>query len=163
MTHEPDGPWYYQQVALGLNYRMTDIQAALGLSQMRHLDEWVAKRHAIAARYDRALAKLPFTRPVNAADSYSAWHLYPVLVDDGAPIRRKELLENLRSDGIGANVHYIPVPSQPYYRDLGSRPEDFPISESYYRRAISLPIFASLTEAQQDYVVERLHAYCRPA
>ena len=162
MTHDADGSWYYQQVALGFNYRMTDIQAALGLSQLRHLDDWVARRHAIAARYDRALAELPLTRPVNAADSYSAWHLYPVLLDEDAPIERKELLERLRSDGIGVNVHYIPVPSQPYYRQLGARPEDFPISESYYKRAISLPMFSSLTDAQQDYVVERLNVYCRP-
>jgi UDP-4-amino-4,6-dideoxy-N-acetyl-beta-L-altrosamine transaminase len=162
MTHEADGPWYYQQVALGLNYRMTDIQAALGSSQMRHLDDWVVKRHAIAARYDLALAELPLTLPVNISDSYSAWHLYVILVGDDAPIRRKDLLEKLRSDGIGVNVHYIPVPSQPYYRQRGARPEDFPISASYYSRAISLPMFASLTEAQQNFVVERLTAYCRP-
>ena len=163
MTHGAHGPWYYQQVALGLNYRMTDIQAALGLSQMRHLDDWVVKRHAIAARYGLALKELPLTRPVNISDSYSAWHLYVILVGDNAPIRRKDLVEKLRSDGIGVNVHYIPVPSQPYYRERGARPEDFPISESYYNRAISLPMFASLPDAQQNYVVERLRAYCLPA
>ncbi|MEE1877676.1 UDP-4-amino-4,6-dideoxy-N-acetyl-beta-L-altrosamine transaminase [Altererythrobacter litoralis] len=154
MTHAPDGPWYYQQIELGLNYRMTDMQAALGLSQMARLEPFVVRRHALAERYDAALADLPLTTPWQHPDAYSAFHLYVIALDDAA--RHRAVFEGLRAAGIGVNLHYIPVHLQPYYRDMGFAPGDFPTSEAYYSRAISLPLFATMTEAQQDEVVTTL-------
>jgi UDP-4-amino-4,6-dideoxy-N-acetyl-beta-L-altrosamine transaminase len=151
MTHAPDGPWYYQQVALGFNYRMTDIQAALGRSQLVHLDDWIAARHRIAARYDTAFRSMPVTPPRAQPDCFSAWHLYAIQVE-----RRNAVFQALRAAQIGVNVHYIPVHLQPYYRSLGFRPGDFPAAETYYARAISLPIFSGLSEQQQDFVIQRV-------
>ena len=159
MTHAPDGPWYYQQIELGWNYRMTDIHAALGTSQMDRLETYVAHRHEIAARYDRLLSGLPLRTPWRARDCRSAFHLYVVRVD--ASVRRA-VFEAMRADGIGVNVHYIPVHLQPYYRALGFGPGDFPEAESYYDEAISLPLHPGLTEAEQDAVVASLSAALAP-
>ncbi len=159
MTHAPDGPWYYQQIELGWNYRMTDIHAALGTSQMDRLETYVARRHEVAARYDRLLSGLPLRTPWRARDCRSAFHLYVVRVD--ASVRRA-VFEAMRADGIGVNVHYIPVHLQPYYRALGFGPGDFPEAESYYDEAISLPLHPGLTEAEQDAVVASLSAALAP-
>lgn len=156
MTHKAEGPWYYQQIALGWNYRMTDIQAALGLSQLSRLDAYIARRHELAERYDCAFEGWPLTTPWRAADCLSAFHLYVIRLDDGA--RRGEVFEALRSAGIGVNVHYIPVHLQPYYRDLGFAPDDFPASEAYYNEAITLPLYPTMTEAQQEEVIAALAA-----
>ncbi|MBL4609491.1 MAG: UDP-4-amino-4,6-dideoxy-N-acetyl-beta-L-altrosamine transaminase [Pseudomonas sp.] len=157
MTRESDGPWYYQQIDLGFNYRMTDLQAALGVSQMDRLDQYVAARHERARRYDHLLASLPVTIPWQHPDSYSGLHLYPVRLDLTRTVRsHRQVFESLREKGIGVNLHYIPVHLQPYYRQLGFNSGDFPEAERYYGEAISLPMFPDLTEAQQDEVVEAL-------
>lgn len=154
MENPADGPWYYEQVDLGFNYRMTDLQAALGRSQMSRLHEYVERRHALARRYDEALRGLPLDIAERRADNRSALHLYPVRLHDAT--RRRAVFEALRADGIGVNVHYIPVHLQPFYRRRGFQPGQFPMAEAYYAGAISLPMFPRLTEAEQDYVIERL-------
>ncbi|UGB46558.1 UDP-4-amino-4,6-dideoxy-N-acetyl-beta-L-altrosamine transaminase [Frateuria edaphi] len=157
MTHEPDGPWYYQQVQLGYNYRMTELQAALGLSQMHRIDDYVARRHAIADRYDRLLAGLPLTMPWRQPDGYSGLHLYVVRLHLGGSTRRhREVFEAMRARGIGVNLHYIPVHTQPFYRGLGFAAGDYPEAERYYTEAMSLPMFPALTDAGQDEVVAAL-------
>ena len=157
MTQEMDGPWYYQQVALGYNYRMTDIQAALGVSQMTRLDHYVARRHEIAARYDRLLADLPLTLPWQHPDSYSAYHLYVIRLQlDQMKTTRVEVFEHLRAKEILVNLHYIPVHTQPHYQKMGFRPGDYPKAEQYYREAISIPMHPTLTNAEQDFVVDTL-------
>lgn len=148
------GDWYYEQIELGFNYRMTDIQAALGTSQMKRIDEFVRRRRDIAAEYDRALASLPLTLPWRYPDAMSAWHLYVIQLND--PARRKTVFEQLRAAGIQVNVHYIPVHTQPYYRKLGFKQGDFPVAEAYYQRAISLPMFPALQAEEQAYVIETL-------
>lgn len=156
MTHEPDGPWYYQQTELGYNYRMTDLQAALGVSQLARLDQYVARRHQLARRYDTLLADLPITTPWQHADSYSGFHLYVVRLqlDRIAPITHRQVFESLRAQGIGVNLHYIPVHTQPYYQAMGFKSGDFPEAERYYAEAISLPMYQGLSESQQDMVVD---------
>ena len=154
MTHEPDGPWYYQQIELGLNYRMTEIQAALGLSQMSKLEPFVARRHVLAERYDEALKSLPLATQLRHPDSYSAFHLFVILLDDAA--LHRTVFEGLLAAGFGVNLHYIPVHLQPYYQKMGFALGDFPLSEAYYSRAITLPLFPIMTEAQQDEVVTAL-------
>ena len=158
MTHAPDGPWYYQQVDLGYNYRMTDLQAALGVSQMRRLDEFVAKRHAIARKYDELLAGLPMDTPWQHPDSYSGLHLYVIRLKLNE-IRKthREVFESLRAAGVGVNLHYIPVYRQPYYEGLGFRAAHCPEAERYYAEAISLPMYPGLNEEQQHQVVHALH------
>jgi UDP-4-amino-4,6-dideoxy-N-acetyl-beta-L-altrosamine transaminase len=159
MTHEPDGPWYYQQIDLGYNYRMTELQAALGVSQMTRLDDYVASRHALARRYDTLLADLPLTIPWQHPDSYSGLHLYVVRLKlDKITKTHRKVFEALREHGIGVNLHYIPVHTQPHYQRMGFKPADFPESQSYYAQAISLPMYQSLTEDQQDRVVAVLKA-----
>ena len=154
MTCDPDGPWYYQQVDLGYNYRMTELQAALGLSQLERLDDYVARRNALAERYDAALAELRVTTPWQHPDSYSGRHLYVIrLQRDRITPTHRQVFERLREQGIGVNLHYIPVHTQPYYRELGFASGDFPAAEAYYAEAISLPLFPSMTEVQQDEVV----------
>ena len=157
MTHIPDGPWYYQQIALGLNYRMTDIQAALGLSQMSRLDSFVAKRHEIANRYNELLKDLPLTLPYQHADNFSALHLYVIRLQlDKINKTHKQVFKSLCAAGVGVNLHYIPVYRQPYYRQFGYNVSDFPESEKYYEEAISLPIYSQLTPSLQDSVADIL-------
>lgn len=159
MTHEPDGPWYYQQLDLGYNYRMTDMQAALGLSQMARLNEYVARRHVLARRYDEMLAPLPVVRPWQHPDSYSGLHLYVIRLNlANVSKSRRAVFEGLRARGVGVNLHYIPVHTQPYYSRFGFRNGDFPESEKYYEEAITLPMFPLMSEAQQDEVVAALTA-----
>ncbi|HZW26153.1 MAG TPA: UDP-4-amino-4,6-dideoxy-N-acetyl-beta-L-altrosamine transaminase [Gallionella sp.] len=157
MTRAPDGPWYYQQIELGFNYRMTDIQAALGLSQMRRLDTFVAARHDIANRYDRLLSSLPLSTPWQHADSYSGLHLYVIRLRlDEIGKSHRQVFESLRAAGIGVNLHYIPVHRQPYYEKLGFKAGYCPEAEQYYAEAISLPMYPGLTEAQQKKVVDSI-------
>lgn len=153
----PEGPWVYEMQELGWNYRMTDIQAALGASQITRLDEFVARRAALAARYDRLLADTGLALPQQDPDSASAWHLYAIGWNvQRSGLTRAEAFQALRAAGIGVNVHYIPVHLQPYYRRLGFAPDDYPVAEAYYASAISLPLYAGLTEAQQDHIVATL-------
>jgi UDP-4-amino-4,6-dideoxy-N-acetyl-beta-L-altrosamine transaminase len=161
MTRDPalmegasEGGWYYEQIELGYNYRMTELQAALGLNQLRRLEEFVARRHRIAARYATMLAGLPLAAQQPLADAQSALHLYPVQLHDTS--RRREVYDALRDSGIGVNVHYIPVHLQPYYRRLGFARGDFPNAEAYYAGAVTLPMYPDLTEAMQDRVVAAL-------
>jgi len=158
MDHAPDGPWYYQQIELGYNYRMTELQAALGLSQLTRLHEYVKRRHALAARYDALLQDVPLVRPWQHPDCHSALHLYVVRVDAA---RRRAAFEALRAQDIGVNVHYIPVHTQPYYRRLGGASQPLPEAERYYAEAISLPMYATLTEQDQDRVVRVLREVLR--
>lgn len=150
------GPWYYEQIELGYNYRMTDVQAALGSSQMKRLDANVSRRHELAERYDSALATLPLQLPFREAYSYSSFHLYVVLLDETRAAERRAVFESLRAQGIGVNVHYIPVHLQPFHREPQRAAGSFPCAEDYYSRAISIPMFAALTHEQQDEVVAAL-------
>jgi dTDP-4-amino-4,6-dideoxygalactose transaminase len=157
MTHAPDGPWFYQQIDLGYNYRMTDIQAALGISQMQRLDEFVTKRHSIAKRYDQLLADLPVITPWQHADSYPGLHLYVIRLKLKEIVStHRQVFEALRAAGIGVNLHYIPVYTQPYYKGIGFQAGHCPEAEKYYAEAISLPMYLGLTEEQQASVVRAL-------
>lgn len=157
MTHAPDGPWYYQQIELGFNYRMTDIQAALGLSQMQHLSEFVSKRHELAKNYNELFKKSRVTTPWQHPDSYSGLHLYVVRLKlNEINASHKEVFERLRVAGVGVNLHYIPIYRQPYYASQGFTPKDFPAAERYYDEAISLPMYPGLTKEQQTEIVQRL-------
>ena len=151
MTHEADGPWYYQQLELGWNYRMTEMQAALGLSQMDQLDAFIARRRALAVAYDVALADLQLRLPGRMKGANSSWHLYVIRLED--PTHHRIVFDALRESGIGVNLHYIPVHLQPYYRRMGFGPGDFPASGDYYSRAISIPLYAGLTDVEQAQVV----------
>ena len=157
MTKPADGPWYYEQIELGYNYRMTDLQAALGVSQMQRLDCFVAERHHIAQCYDRLLKDLPITLPWQHPDNYSAFHLYVIRLQlDKIAKTHLEVFEALREADILVNLHYIPVHTHPYYQKMGFEMGDFPESEQYYKEAISLPMFPTLTEEQQSRVVSVL-------
>lgn len=153
MIGESDGPWYYQQVALGLNYRMTEMQAALGVTQMLRLDDFVIRRNTLADRYDAALGNLPLKRPERLADAYSSFHLYVIRVEAE---RRRGVFESLREQGVGVNVHYIPVHLQPYYQGLGFAAGQFPIAEETYAQSISIPLYAGLSDEAQDTVIAAL-------
>ena len=158
MTNKPDGDWYYQQVDLGFNYRMTELQAALGVSQIQRLDEFVSKRHILQERYSSLLNGLPILKPYQDKDSYSALHLYPVQVDlDSVDKSRQQIFDELRQNGIGVNVHYIPIHTQPYYLQFGFKVGDFPNSEAYYHRAISIPLSHVMTTKQQDKILNVLN------
>ncbi|MDK4679997.1 UDP-4-amino-4,6-dideoxy-N-acetyl-beta-L-altrosamine transaminase [Kingella negevensis] len=157
MVGESDGSWYYQQVDLGFNYRMTELQAALGVSQMTRLNEFVARRQELATRYDELLADSPVATPYRNPENMSALHLYPIRVLPESGKNRRQVFDYLREHGIGVNVHYIPVHTQPYYRELvGFQAGAFPHAETYYAQAISLPLYFGLTEAEQDVVVNTL-------
>jgi UDP-4-amino-4,6-dideoxy-N-acetyl-beta-L-altrosamine transaminase len=157
MTKEADGGWYYQQVDLGFNYRMTELQAALGVSQVQRLDKFVARRHVLQERYDSLLSGLPIIRPYQDKHSFSALHLYPIQIDlNKVSKNREQIFNELRENGIGVNVHYIPIHTHPYYLQFGFREGDFPNSESYYSRTISLPLFHAMTVEQQDEVCDVL-------
>ena len=157
MTHDPDGPWYYQQVELGYNYRMTELQAALGISQMQRLDKFVAQRHVLAQCYNDLLSDLPLTLPWQHPDSYSGLHLYVIRLRlDQINKTHLQVFEELREAGIGVNLHYIPVHLQPYYQKMGFNKGDLPQAELYYDEAISLPMFSTLTKDQQDEVAQVL-------
>jgi UDP-4-amino-4,6-dideoxy-N-acetyl-beta-L-altrosamine transaminase len=159
MTEVSHGPWYYQQVELGLNYRMTDLQAALGLSQLKKLDVFVAKRLEAVARYRSLLQNLPLDLPEECPAGQSAWHLYIIQLHDEN--RRLAVFEALRRAGIGVNVHYIPIHTQPYYQKLGFQWGDFPQAEAFYSRIISLPLYADLTAEQQQQVAVALQDACK--
>jgi len=157
------GPWYYQQQDLGFNYRMTDIQAALGLSQMRRLEEFVARRVRISQRYDEMLTGLPLATPFQRTDASSAWHLYVIRLRlDRCKMSHADSFRALRAAGIGVNLHYIPVYLQPYYRNLGFAAKHCPEAERYYDEAISLPMFSGLTEDQQAEVVRSTKSVLQP-
>ena len=157
MQGESDGPWYYQQIELGFNYRMTDIQAALGASQMKRLDEFVERRSDLAHRYTEALKDMPLVLPWQSPDSSSAWHLYVIRLASGRTGKSHlQVFQELRSAGINVNLHYIPVHTQPYYLQLGFKWGGFPQAEKYYREAISTPMYFSLTNSQQDFVIETI-------
>jgi UDP-4-amino-4,6-dideoxy-N-acetyl-beta-L-altrosamine transaminase len=154
--HAADEPWYYEQVDVGNNYRMTDLQAALGASQLMRLSQFLARRQEVAARYHDILGDMPVIRQFVPDDTYSALHLYVIELGDEVKQSRRAVFRAMRDQGIGVNVHYIPVHLQPVYRGFGFGPGDFPAAERYYDRALTLPLFPSLTEAMQDKVVEAL-------
>lgn len=157
MQGEPDGPWSYQQLELGYNYRMTDIQAALGASQMNRLEEFVDRRRFLASRYDSLLSKLPLTLPYQHHDTCSSWHLYVIRLNLKAISKtHRQVFEALRTENIGVNLHYIPVHTQPFYTALGFKAGDFPQAEKYYSEAISIPLHYGLTIDEQDRVVAAL-------
>lgn len=157
MTKSMDGPWYYQQVALGFNYRMTDMQAALGSSQMTRLDDYVKRRHEIAQRYNELLTGLPLILPWQSSNVYSAYHLYVVRLQlDHIQCSHRQVFETLRAKDIMVNLHYIPVHMQPYYENMGFQLGDFPEAERYYREAISIPMYANLTKDEQLFIVSVL-------
>lgn len=157
MTGESDAPWYYEQVALGYNYRMTDVQAALGTSQLKRIDDFLASRHRIAERYDAELNELPVTTPWRHPDNYSAFHLYVVRLKlDQISRTHREVFDALRASGIAVALHYIPVYKQPYYRQLGIEFEPCPNAEAYYAEAISIPMYAALSESDQGEVIRAM-------
>lgn len=154
MTKAPDGAWYYQQIELGFNYRMTEMQAALGLSQMQRLSLFVERRRGLAKRYNELLSDLPITLPQQHEDTTSSWHLFIVRFNlNKIGKTQSQIFDECRAAGIGVNLHYIPIHLQPYYSDLGFKQGDYPAAEAYYANAISIPLFHSMTDAQQDEVV----------
>jgi UDP-4-amino-4,6-dideoxy-N-acetyl-beta-L-altrosamine transaminase len=158
MQGDPDGPWSYQALELGWNYRMTDVHAALGASQMQRLDAYVARRAELADRYDRVLASSGLSLPARDPDALSAWHLYTVgWNQEASGLSRRDAFERLRESGIGVQVHYIPVHVQPYFRAMGFSSGQFPSAEAHYARTLTLPLYATLTEQQQDVVLAKLH------
>ena len=157
MTHKSDGPWYYQQIDLGFNYRMTDIQAALGYSQMDRLDAFVARRRELVARYDSLLKEVRVRTPYVMEEANPSWHIYIVQVNFSEIGKTKaQVFQEMKARGIVLNLHYIPVHRQPYYEKLGFHKGDFPHSEQYYYAAFTLPLYYGLTDEQQDIVASNL-------
>lgn len=157
MEAECAGGWYYEQQDLGYNYRITDIQAALGCSQLRRVEEFLARRRSLVARYAHAFRTLPLVTPWESPGGHSAWHLYVIQLNrEVVPGTRREVFDKLRASGIQVNVHYFPVHLQPYYRQMGFKPGDFPCAEAYYESAITLPLYYGLTDQGQDFVIETL-------
>ena len=155
MTYKPDGPWYYEQVELGYNYRMNDIQAAIGLSQMDRIDDYIKKRHLIAKKYDINLRNIPIILPKQISQSHSSYHLYVVRLLKSNSVKHLDIFKTMR-ERIIVNLHYIPVYRHPYYKKLGFRKEDFPHAEAYYNTAISLPIFPTLSDKDLQYVINTI-------
>jgi len=152
------GDWIYQQIDLGFNYRMTELQAALGVSQMKRLDEFVDRRHVLKNRYDLLLTNTSIVKPYQHINSYSSFHLYPIQIElDGISKSHTQVFEELRQNGIGVNVHYIPIHTHPYYKSFGFKSGDFPNSELYYSQAISIPLHHGMTFDQQDEVISSLN------
>lgn len=159
LLRKNDGPWYYEQLDLGYNYRITDIQCALGISQMKKLPYFLERRKEIAERYQEAFADCDnIQRPYQKPGCENAWHLYVIRIKGG---KRKEVFEKLREAGIGVNVHYIPVYQHPYYQEHGYKDISCPNAEQYYEEAISLPIYPALKEAEQEYVIETVQKICK--
>lgn len=156
MTNQSHGAWYYEQIELGYNYRITDLQAALGVSQLQRIEEFVNRRNFLAKRYSKALKSLPLVLPTINLDCVSSYHLYVVQLSKKAKIKRNEFFDELRSSQIGVNVHYIPIHLQPFYKNFGFKEGDFPIAESYYNQAISLPLYPGLTETDQDFIISTI-------
>ena len=155
MRSKNQGSWYYEQIELGLNYRMNELQAALGLSQLKRLDEFIEKRNKIKDKYDELLKGLPLLRPFQNKDTHSSFHLYPVLLNLNEIHKSHiEVFNDMRDSGVGVNLHYIPIHLQPYYKDLGFQLGDFPNSEDYYSREITLPLFSSMTSVQHNKVID---------
>jgi UDP-4-amino-4,6-dideoxy-N-acetyl-beta-L-altrosamine transaminase len=161
MTHVPDGPWYYQQIDLGYNYRMTDIQAALGSQQIKRLDKYVSKRNLIAKRYDKAFEGLPLYKPWKSPNTHSSLHLYVITLHQKYKKKHLTIFKQMRKKGIGVNLHYIPIHLQPYYVKMGFKKRDFPVSEDYYNRAMSLPIYPSLLKKQQNFIIKSLKTFLK--
>lgn len=158
MENPSHGGWYYEQVELGFNYRMTELQAALGVSQMERLDDFVAARHKLAARYNEKLANFPITLPYQLEKTYSGLHLYVIRLNLSAINKtHREVFEELRAADIGVNLHYIPVHLQPYYKKMGFKVGDYPKAECYYSEAISIPLYHTMTINQQNVVIEKLN------
>jgi dTDP-4-amino-4,6-dideoxygalactose transaminase len=153
------GGWYYEQQGLGYNYRMTELQAALGVSQMTELDRFISRRHELVVRYEDGLQGVPVLRPWQHPDSHSAFHLYVIQVTEGARMNRRQLFDALRGAGILVNVHYIPIHLQPFYRRMGFKVGDLPVAEAYYNRAISLPLYAGLANNDQDFVIQKVKEF----
>lgn len=162
MVGGSDGPWYYEQIGLGFNYRMTDLQAALGVSQLERLVAFVERRRYLAKRYDALLKDLPLKLPYQSEKTNSSWHIYVVRLDFASlQITKQALFAKMRERGIALNLHYIPVHTQPYYQKLGFKKGDFPVSEAYYEEAFTLPLYYDLTDRQQEEVVESLREVLR--
>lgn len=157
-----DGPWSYQQLSLGFNYRMSDLHAALGVSQMQRLEQFIDQRRQRAARYDAEISTLPIHLPTRLPDSHSAWHLYVIRLEEEAPLNRLQLFGRLQHEGIGVNVHYQPIYRQPYYQKMGFSPQHFPNSEKFYRQVISLPLFPDLTSTDQGRIIACLQTALSP-
>ena len=154
MTKKTEGGWYYQQVELGFNYRMNDLQAALGIAQMKRLDKFITIRHLLKQRYHELLKDLSLITPAQSSDSYSSLHLYPVQLKlEQLSKSHNQIFDELRKNGVGVNLHYIPIHMQPYFQNMGFKKGNFPIVENYYSRAISIPIYQGLTTELQDKVV----------
>jgi len=159
MTHAPDGPWYYQQIELGYNYRMTDVQAALGLSQLERLDQYVNRRRELAKLYDELLKDLPVTLPWQHPEVVSAYHLYVIRLNEKLENRHRQFFENMRDRGIGVNLHYIPIYRHPHYEKMGLySPSDYPQAERYYRQAVTLPLYSALSEIQVAEVAKHVRS-----
>lgn len=156
MIGSSDGGWYYQQIELGFNYRMTDMMAALGTSQMTRIDQFVKKRNELAERYKEELSSLPLDLPLSYDDKYSSYHLYIIKLQSNTKLNRQEMFDHLRSNNIGVNVHYIPVHLQPYYKNLGFNCGDFPVSEKYYKGALSIPLHPNLSFDEQSYIIKKI-------
>ncbi len=154
LVNPEEGAWYYEQQLLGFNYRMTDIHAALGKSQMNRLELFVERRNQLASRYQQLLTSLPVTSVLPQDASYSSWHLYIVRLND--PTIRKAVFDKIRAAGIMVHVHYFPVHLQPYFQNMGFKQGDFPAAEAFYSQILTLPLFPGLTDSEQDMIVETL-------
>ncbi len=159
MEGKKEGDWFYEQVSLGFNYRITDIQASLGISQLTRLEKYVKKRNELAEIYDKSLSDLPITLPPRSDSVFSSFHLYIIKINDLKKFSRKDFFDYLRSNNIGANVHYIPIHLHPFYKSKGFNPGDFPSSEESYEKSVSIPIYQDLSKKDQDYIIEKIRNY----